>query len=238
MKRLPPVIGHRGVAGLAPENTLASFRRAAALGLTMVEFDVRLSSDGHPIVFHDDLLDRTTNGHGPVEDWPLARLKELDAGAWFSTEFGGEPIATLDEVLLLCRELGLRVNLEIKPDRGRKAETARIALERAGALWRDVSGILLISSFDGVCLEVAQDLAPQWPRGLLVGAVPEDWRQQAERYGCATVHADHRHLDRAVVTDIRETGRPVLAYTVNDGERARELRELGVGSVFSDTPQL
>ena len=236
--RLPPVIGHRGVAGLAPENTLASFRRAAALGLTMVEFDVRLSSDGHPIVFHDDVLDRTTNGHGAVEDWPLDRLRQLDSGTWFGSEFGGEPIATLDEVLLLCRELGLGVNLEIKPDCGRKAETARIALERAGALWRDGSGLLLVSSFDGVCLEVARASAPQWPRGLLVGAVPEDWRDRAECYGCASVHADHRYLDLAVVTAIRETGRPVLAYTVNDGERVRELRELGVGSVFSDTPQM
>ena len=235
---LPPVIGHRGVAGLAPENTLASFRRAAGLGLTMVEFDVRLSLDGQPVVFHDDGLERTSNGQGLVAEWTLARLKQLDAGAWFGDEFAGEPIATLDEVLVLCRELGLAANLEIKPDQERKAETARIALDRAGALWPDGSGLMLISSFEGVCLEVAQDRAPQWPRGLLVEAVSDDWRARAEAYGCATVHADYRHLDRAVVAEIRETGRPVLAYTVNDGERAKVLRELGVGSVFSDTPQM
>jgi glycerophosphoryl diester phosphodiesterase len=134
--------------------------------------------------------------------------------------------------------LGLGINLEIKPDPGRKAETARVALDRAAALWRDGSGLLLVSSFDGVCLEVARDFAPQWPRGLLVEAVPEDWRGRAEAYDCATVHADHRHLDRDVVAAIRETGRPVLAYTVNDGERARELREMGIASIFSDTPQM
>ena len=235
---LPPVIGHRGVAGLAPENTLASFRRAAALGLTMVEFDVRLSSDAQPVVFHDDGLERTSNGRGLVAEWTLDRLKQLDAGAWFGAEFAGEPIATLDEVLLLCRELGLGANLEIKPDHRRKAETARIALDRANALWRGCSEVLLISSFEGACLEVARDRAPQWPRGLLVEAVPEDWRDRAVAYGCATVHADHRHLDRTVVAEIRETGRPVLAYTVNDGDRARALRELGVSSVFSDRPQM
>ncbi len=234
---LPPLIGHRGVAGLAPENTLASFRRAAALGVTMVEFDVRLTADGLPVVFHDDTLERTTDGAGAVAAHSLAELKRLDAGSWFAAEFGGERIATLDEVLVLCRELGLGFNLEIKPDAGRPAETARVALERAAILWPAAAPVPLVSSFVGACLAVARDRAPAWPRGLLVESVPEDWRVQAEVYDCGTVHADHRHLDREIVAAITGSGRSVLAYTVNDAIRARELRGMGIRSVFSDYPQ-
>jgi len=234
----PPVIGHRGAAGLAPENTLASFRRAAALGVEMVEFDVRLTADRQPVVFHDDELERTTTGTGAVAAHSLAELKRLDAGSWFAPQFGGERIATLDEVLLLCLELGMAVNMEIKPDRERAAETARVALERAAGLWPATAPPPLVSSFTGACLAVARDLAPAWPRGLLVDSVPDDWRAQAEACDCVAVHADHRRLDRAEVAAITGSGRSVLAYTVNDPARARALRAMGVCSIFSDSPAI
>ncbi|MDO8606879.1 MAG: glycerophosphodiester phosphodiesterase [Phaeospirillum sp.] len=233
---LPSVIGHRGAAGLAPENTLASFHAAAARGLEMVEFDVRLTADLQPVAFHDDTLERTTNGVGAVALRDLAELKRLDAGSWFAPQFGGERIATLDEVLLLCRELGLGVNMEIKPDHGREVETARLALERAATLWPVSGRAPLVSSFVGVCLTVARDLTPSWPRGLLVKAVPEDWRDRVAGFGCSTIHADHRHLDPALVAVVAQAGYSVLAYTVNDGVRAGELLKMGVCSIFSDYP--
>lgn len=233
---LPPLIGHRGAAGLAPESTQASFRQAAALGVEMVEFDVRLTADLHPVVFHDDTLERTTDGSGAVAEHTLAELKRLDAGVWFSAQFRGERIATLDEVLVLCLELGLGINLEIKPDRGREAETARVALERAAKVWPVSARMPLVSSFVGDCLTVAQGVAPSWPRGLLVEEVPDNWHDRAAAYGCRTVHADHRRLDRKRVAEINESGRSVLAYTVNDAARARDLWSMGVCSVFSDFP--
>ena len=229
-------IGHRGLAGLAPENTLAGFREAAAHGLPMVEFDVRLSRDGVPLVFHDDMLERTTNGYGPVAEHDWAELRKLDAGSWFAPAFAGEVIPSLEQVLRLCLDLGLAVNMEIKPDSGREVETARLALERAAALWPVAAQAPLVSSFVGACLAVARDLAPSWPRGLLVDGVPEDWRDTAALYCCSTVHADHRHLDQPRVAVITQAGYCVLAYTVNDRARVGELRQMGVGSVFSDFP--
>lgn len=233
---LPPVIGHRGAAGLAPENTLASFRRAASLGAAMVEFDVRLSADEVPVVFHDDTLERTTDGSGPVAALTLTQLKALDAGTWFAPGFAGEAIPTLDEVLGLCLDLGLMVNLEIKPDRGREARTAALALACAQAIWPAGNPAPLVSSFCPACLEVARDAAPSWPRGLLVEAPPGDWRQQTARLDCAAIHADHRVLTGRVVADIRAAGLAVLAYTVNDHDEGERLRRLGVASVFSDFP--
>src|SRR5580704_12278143 len=92
--RLPPVIGHRGAAAQAPENTLAGFRAARALGCAWVEFDVRLTVDGVPVVCHDDKLDRTSNGRGRISKLPLAAIRMLDAGSWFGPAFAGERIPT------------------------------------------------------------------------------------------------------------------------------------------------
>ncbi|MGE5147834.1 MAG: glycerophosphodiester phosphodiesterase family protein, partial [Candidatus Eiseniibacteriota bacterium] len=86
---LPKLVGHRGAAALAPENTLAGFRAAAAAGVTAVEFDVRLSADGVPMVIHDATVERTTTGRGPVAAQSAAALGALDAGAWFGPRFRG-----------------------------------------------------------------------------------------------------------------------------------------------------
>lgn len=96
---LPAIIAHRGASSAAPENTLAAFRRAADEGAAWIECDVKLTADGRPIIFHDDTLDRTTDGGGVVDDYTLDVIGALDAGGWFSPEFRGEPVPTLEEML-------------------------------------------------------------------------------------------------------------------------------------------
>lgn len=229
MLQLPPVIGHRGACALAPENTLASFAKAADLGCRMVEFDVRLTADGQPIVFHDDTLDRCTNGSGPVGVRTLAQVKRLDAGR-------GEAIPTLAEVLALCRARGMGVNMEIKPDAGTGRATAVAALETAALMWPSQVPPPLISSFDRGALAAAHEVMPDWPRGLLVERVPVHWRDLAERFGCVAIHAHHRALPAWLVGAIRAEGLAVLAYTVNRPGRARLLWKRGISAVFCDNP--
>jgi glycerophosphoryl diester phosphodiesterase len=219
------LIGHRGLAGLAPENTLASFKSAAAHGLAMVEFDVRLSRDGVPLVFHDDRLERTSTGAGPVAERDWAELSRLDAGSWFAPAFARESIPSLDQVLRLCLDLGLQVNMEIKPDRGREAETARAALDLALGLWPDGVPPPLVSSFETASLQASVSAAPHWPRALLAEALPRDWRDQASRLGAGALHLDHEALDDGQVGAIAASGLLVRAYTVNDPARARLLRD-------------
>ena len=138
---LPPVIGHRGAAGAAPENTLASIRKARELGATWIEFDVKLTKDGHPILFHDDCLERTTDGRGAVAATTLAEIRRLDAGGWFGPAFRGEPVPTLEQALALCVELRLGINVEIKPCAGREAETAQVTVATLLDVWpRDRAG--------------------------------------------------------------------------------------------------
>ncbi len=227
---MPPVIGHRGAAGLAPENTLAGFRRAAASGCRMVEFDVRLSADGVPVVIHDDDLARTTDGTGPVAARTVAALRRLDAGAWFAPAFAGERIPTLGEALSACAALGLGVNIEVKGG----GETAGPAIAVAKASWPADLPPPLISSFDDTALAVAAERAPDWPRGLLVEVVPKDWRRRAEISGCAAVHVDAAALEVEAVAGIRGAGYAVLAYTIADRARAEILWSQGVVSVFTD----
>lgn len=108
----PQIVAHRGASAEAPENTLAAFRRAIEIGVDAVELDVHLTSDGEPVVIHDPMLDRTTDGRGLVRDQTLAAMRRLDAGRWFGERFAGERVPTLAEALDLLRPV--RVIVEVK----------------------------------------------------------------------------------------------------------------------------
>jgi glycerophosphoryl diester phosphodiesterase len=231
------VIGHRGAAAWAPENTLAGFRLAKSIGCIAVEFDVRLTADGALVVCHDPTLDRTTTGRGRLSALNLAAVRDCDAGARFDSAFAGERLPTLDEALLLAAKLGLTANIEIKADRGRDYATAAGV---AAALVRLSGriGPVLVSSFLAGAVAAMHALAPQVPRGLLYRLVPRGWAEAAQRLGCAIIGADHRRLRQDRVAAIRDAGYQLAAYTVNDPARARLLFDWGVTSVFSDAPDI
>ena len=234
--KIPPVIGHRGAAAYAPENTLEGILTAVEMGVKWVELDVKLSKDSVPVLFHDDDLDRTTNGHGPVAAMSFDDLRDLEAGSWFSDSFAGIRIPTLEEAIDVILEHDLGVNLEIKPCPGREKETAEAMLDVLARIW-DEPGRLLISSFSHVSLETSMEMAEEWARGLLLESeVPENWQQLAEYLNVTTVNIDGRTASRELVEDIIDLEKPVLAYTINDPQLARTLRQWGVDAVFTDDP--
>ena len=234
---LPRIIGHRGAAAHAPENTLCGLRRAKALGCTWVEFDVRLTGDGALVLCHDASLDRTTSGSGLVSGTELAAIRVCDAGSWFGPGFAGEKVPTLDEALGLAAELGLGANIEIKSDRGREYATAA-AVAATLQRTRGRAPAVLVSSFLVPALAALKQIAPQIARGLLFRLVPRGWAELAQRLGAAMIGADHRSLRPGRVAAIRAAGYGVAAYTVNDLARARLLFDWGVTSVFSDAPDI
>ena len=213
------VIGHRGAAGLAPENTLASFSQAVHLGVDAVELDVHRSADGHLVVLHDERVDRTTNGKGQVAATTLAALRRLDAG-------GGERIPTLDEVLeaLPAR---IAVNIELK-GRGTAAPVARTVTGRRRPLLVSAFDHAELARFHGLCPAIpCAPLLAQWRRGVL---------DTARTLGAWSVNLANRIADTATVSAVRESRCLCLVYTVNDAERAAALRTMGVAGVFSDFP--
>src|SRR4026207_2149549 len=131
----PRIIAHRGGGVLAPENTLAGLELARNLGFEAVEFDVKLTEDGTPILMHDDTLDRTTDGHGLASEQAYLEIAELEAGAWFGNEFIGEPVPAFAAAAALCQQAGLWANVEIKPCPGRERETGEVVARMAKLLW-------------------------------------------------------------------------------------------------------
>ena len=235
---LPRVIGHRGAAAHAPENTLASILKARELGCRMIEFDATLTRDGVPVLLHDDTLDRTTSGTGEIADADFAHVRTLDAGSWFGREFAGETVPTLEEALDLAVRIGLGVNIEIKPSAAREVETAETVLRAAKDAVASGGLVPFISSFSVAALEIARRIAPDWPRGYLIWDRPRTWRLIADRLEATTFNVSHERESPETIAEYLETGRPVLCYTVNDGARAKTLFSLGVAAVFSDKPEV
>lgn len=233
---LPAVIGHRGAKGHAPENTLAGLRKAAGLGARWVEFDVKLTADGEAILMHDDSVDRTTDGRGAVAAMTLSDLRALDAGRWFSPDFTGEGIPTLDEAMAFLGARGMGANVEIKPCPGREAETGAAIARILAGRWHAGPVTPLVSSFSADSLIAAREVAPKLPRGLLCDRFPADWTARLQALGCATFHVHDPRLTADRVRGIREAGCRVLTYTVNKPDRARSLLSWGAEAVITDYP--
>lgn len=160
----PYVIGHRGAAGYAPENTMVSFERGIALRADAIELDIHPTSDGELVVIHDPTLDRTTSGQGLVSAHTLAEIQALDAGSWFDPSFRDERVPTLVEVLEWARGR-TKVVIEIKQGPifyPSIAELLAAALDRTG-----MRGEVLAISFDHLSVKRLKELAPDIPTGVL-----------------------------------------------------------------------
>lgn len=233
---IPRIIGHRGARANAPENTLVSISRAYEEGATWVEFDVKLTSDGVPILIHDATLERTTSGQGEVCNRSLDDIRRLDAGRWFGPAFAGERVPTLAETLdfMAARKMGF--NLEVKPCPGRARETAEVAARMVQERWPADCPPPIFSSFSLDSLAAVRATAPNFALGYLVEKLPVDWRENAEALGCAAIHPNHRHLSREQVREIKAAGYALLAWTVNEVGRGRDLLSWGVDSLITDRP--
>jgi glycerophosphoryl diester phosphodiesterase len=232
----PSVIGHRGAAGHAPENTLAAVRRAAELGVTWVEFDTKLTADGQVVVFHDDDLDRTTDGHGQISRNTLASLENLDAGDWYGPAFAGQRVPTLREMFDVLAEHKLGANIEIKPSPGRETESGHAVASLVRRHWPKALAPPVISSFKPQSLEAARSDAPEIERALLFLRMPGDWHEQAEGLDCSALHCLHRYMTRPRVEAIKAAGYALRCFTVNNRRTARKLFRWGVDTVISDYP--
>ena len=216
------VIGHRGAMGHAPENTLASVEVAIGLGVDAVEIDVHLV-ESELVVIHDDRLDRTTNGSGPLSSTTFEELRALDAGA-------GERIPTLDEVLEVV-DGRVGINVELKGP-GTARPTVK-ALERHRDAWRDR---VVVSSFDHDMLREVSRAAPELRLGALVRSASRSPVRDATELGAYAVHPPAAIVDTALVADAHAAGLHVFPFTVDEAQEFARLRSLGVDGVFTNYP--
>ena len=241
---LAPVVAHRGASGGAPENTLGAIRLAAEQGARCVEIDVSISRDDVPYVHHDETLDRCTSGKGRLCERSAEELDALTADrraigtgeeSVDTSRWLGEPLPRLAAAIALCDELGLGLNLEIKPAGGLEERTARAICPLIERYW-PARLPFVFSSFSTLALDAARSALPDAARALLVGQVPADWRSRLARHGCRNLHCDGHRLDTATARALRAAGAGLYCYTVNDPELGRRLIDDGVHGVITDHP--
>lgn len=240
------VIAHRGASGLAPENTMAAFEKAVALGADMIELDVHLSKDDSLIVMHDHTVTRTTDGDGEIRDLDYAYIAALDAGSWFGPEYKNERVPTLGQVL---RQVDgrTRVLIELKwPSSGIYDNLVKNVLQTIRACHAE--SWVSIQSFETRYLNQLQRTAPKIDcQQLILGksdaltlAVTRrlTWGEFSPEPGVTSVNPSYRFLTRRLVEQMHRLGLTVYPYTLNDPKKMAKAIRFGVDGIITNRPDL
>jgi len=235
-------IAHRGASGYAPENTMAAFEKAFEMGADMLELDVQLSKDGQVVVIHDSTVERTTNGQGKVGDLTLEELRKLDAGSWYQSEFKGEFVPTLTEVL---ERYGGRIGLliEIKSPSHHPGIEQKIAkcLEKS-MMSSNGSGrykdMVIVQSADTDSLLQFHKLMPHIPLGVVITSSREISVQQLQNMKAYAdyVSVSMRLITKGMVQKIHQSDMKTLVWTVRDMLQIPYFLQIDVDGIITDYP--
>jgi len=243
----PFILAHRGASAVAPENTIAAFRRAHELGADGIELDVQLTRDKIPVVIHDDTVERTTNGRGRVCDLTIGEIARLDAGAWKSAVFNGEPIPTLAQVFEslmdwlkpVGRALPCLINVELKTERfftdGLEQQVLNVIARY------NLQDRILLSSFSPWALHRARAINRDLPRGYLYDmTMPLVLRKAWLRFWAdpQAMHPEASMLDAAYMNWAKRKNLQVNTWTVDDPAQAQRLAALGVHAIITNQPDV
>ncbi|EJP6472893.1 glycerophosphodiester phosphodiesterase [Clostridium botulinum] len=228
------ILAHRGASAYAPENTMVAFKKAIDMNADGIELDVHLSKDGRIVIIHDEKVDRTTNGKGEVKDFTLDELKKLDAGFWFSDEYEGERIPTLEELLKLINNTNIYLNIEIKA--GYRIypnieEKVIDMIEKYKILDR-----VIISSFDHYSLVRVKEINLNIKTGMLYeAALYEPW-DYARSIKVEALHPNYITLTKKFIDKANINNLEINPYTVNDENHMERLIKSKVTSVITNYP--
>lgn len=234
----PVIIAHRGASAYAPENTMAAFQKAVDLSADGIEFDVKCSKDGEMVIIHDQTLERTTNGHGKVIETNLNNLRDLDAGSFYSSEFSGEKIPLLSEVLEeFSKKIVINIELtnysSISDGLARKAATLikRMCIEEN----------VIFSSFHPYNLIITRRIVPNVPVALLALPGKSGWifRSNMMRWiSPELIHPYFNDVDKRFIDKQHQKNRKVNAWTVNTETEIKKLLKDKVDGLITDDPIL
>ncbi|NBC65526.1 MAG: hypothetical protein GVY07_07740 [Bacteroidetes bacterium] len=235
------VIAHRGASKYAPENTMAAFKLAHKMKADMIELDVQLSKDGIPVIFHDAKLDRHSNGKGSVASFLFNELHQMDAGNWFSIEYKGEKIPSLEQVLRWATGK-IMVNIEIKKES--VGDLVKAGIEEKVSELVHKTGMeknVIISSFDYRAIERIKKIAPKVLTGLLYHKQSSAKRgpdKLLRDYRADYFHCSRSEMNKKWCAQLNEFGKKYLIYTVNKKKQMKKWIEMGAYGIFSDKPDL
>ncbi|QAY74398.1 hypothetical protein ET445_14760 [Agromyces protaetiae] len=227
-------VGHRGDRASAPENTMVSLELAMDR-LAYVETDVRLTSDGVPVLFHDVTLERVAGVAKRVEDLTFAELSTIDVGSWYGEEFAGERVPTLDAFLAaLAERPDARALVELKAD-----WTPAGVRKIVGLIERhNLRSRIILESFSIESLLAIKAASPTTPRIMLTRELPDDPLPLVERFGVIGFGTTAASVRRAkvAVERLHAAGVSVLCYTLNSQEDWAKVSALGVDGIITDEP--
>lgn len=222
-------VAHRGYSAVAPENTMPALAAAVRSGATLVEFDVRTSADGVPVVFHDRTVDRTTDGSGHLWELTCEQLRALDAGSWFSPAYAGVRVPLLSEVLEL--DMGdAELLLEIKPP----ADHDQVA--RILGMLGDLADRTIVQSFDPEVMRLVRDVAPGLRRGLLRLRFEADTLPLAKELDVVYCNSAVKDVlgNTETVAELAGAGIEVMPWVANDIADWPALVDAGVAGLITD----
>lgn len=234
----PLTLAHRGHSIAFPENTMSAFRAAVEAGVDGIESDVQLTADGHLVMLHDETLDRTTNGRGPVAGRTLAEVQALDAWGRCGERFRGERVPTLDQLLDLADEAGIVLVIEVKgADHAESLAIGRATTDRLAA--RGLLERHVLSSFDHdvlgdarrrhPTLDVAPDRLPER------GDLPADAVvAQARAVGARVMQVLHTEITRELVEAHHAAGIAIWSWTINTDAEIGSSQALGCDGLMGD----
>ncbi len=230
-------IAHRGASSIAPENTAAAFDTAIEAGADGIEFDVQMSRDSIAVVIHDENLDRTTSGQGPVRTHTFEELKKLDAGSWFSPVFASERILSLEEIFNRYGDTELLFNIELKNNRVDYPGIEKNVLDCVAGY--NLQKRVIVSSFNRESLLACRRLDSQVRTGLIYFEnIDQPW-DLIRSLGCYSAHPLFSHLQfPEILSGFMKHGVPLYPWTVNDPLEMEKLVSAGVEAIITDYPQV
>jgi glycerophosphoryl diester phosphodiesterase len=225
---------HRGNSSAAPENTAASDEAARRAGAEWIENDVRMTKDGVPVVMHDETVDRTTDGTGPIQSLTAVQVSQLDAGSWFAPAFKGQRVPTLAAQLDGLKTRGGNLLLEIK---GRHTRSSVVRIVQEIQVHR-MSGRVFVQSFEPQHLRWVHELAPELPLGLLRFALDPDPVAIAKDLELTAYNPSDAALQTrpGIIRELHAAGVAINIWTVDAANRWDALERAGVDGIITNCP--
>ena len=232
------IFAHRGASGYAPENTLIAIKQAIEMKVDGIEIDIQLTRDGRIVLMHDWKVDRTTTGRGYVYELDYNYIKSLDAGQWFTKDFIGEVVPTLEEVLDILPQ-DMILNIEIK-DTARHHSKIEEKLLEVLKKYPDKFENIIVSSFHHDKIKKLQELEPKLKLALLTNSefIEIEKYLSTNELSSYSYHPEINHVSKEDIEKLYAKGIKIFVWTVNKEEDLNYLVELGVDGVISDYPDI